>query len=160
LPPLRTFAPGIPPGVSGVLARGLALEPRQRYPSPGAFCAALQKVGQRAQQRWSAKEPVIWEIGQHSRTGRAKSAANRQNEDHVLVQSFTNPERALLAIADGITTCDVGSGELASWITCMILENAMDNTTSQESFAAKIIDVCSRSAESLLAWALEKGYRN
>ena len=159
LPPLRTFAPGIPPGVSGVLARGLALEPRQRYPSPGAFCAALQKVGQRAQQRWNTKEPVTWEVGQHSRTGRAKSAANRDNEDHVLVQTFANPDRALLAIADGITTCDVGSGELASWITCLILENAMDGKTSQESFSVKIIDVCRRSAESLLAWALEKGYR-
>jgi protein phosphatase len=159
LPPLRTYAPGIPPGLSGVLARGLALEPRQRYPSPGAFTAALHKVQQRAQQRWSAKEPVVWEVGHHSRTGRAKSAANRDNEDHVLVRAFANPERALLAIADGITTCDVGSGQLASWITCLILENALDGQTSQDTFAPKITDVCRRAAESLLAWALEKGYR-
>ena len=160
LPPLRTYAPGLPPGVSGVLARGLALEPRQRYPSPGAFCTALQKVHHRAQQRWGALDPVTWEIGQHSRTGRAKSAANRENEDHVLVQSFANPERSLLAIADGITTCTVGSGALASWITCLILENAIDNQTSQDTFSSKVIDVCRRGAESLLAWAVEKGYED
>jgi protein phosphatase len=159
LPPLRTYAPAVPPGVSGVLARGLALEPRQRYPSPGAFTSALQKVQQRAQQRWSAKEPVVWDVGQHSRTGRAKAAANRENEDHVLVRTFANPERALLAIADGITTCDVGSGALASWITCLMLENAMDGQTSRETFSPKIVDVCRRAAESLLAWAVEKGYR-
>lgn len=160
LPPLRTYAPGIPPGLSGVLARGLALEPRQRYPSPGAFCAALQKITQRAQQRWSNKEAVTWEIGQHSRTGRAKIAANRENEDHVLVRTFPDPERALLAIADGITTCDVGTGALASWITCLILENDMDAQTMQDTFSSKIIVMCRRAAESLLAWALEKGYRD
>jgi protein phosphatase len=146
--------------VSGVLARALALEPRQRYPSPGAFCAALQKVHQRAQQRWSARDSVTWEIGQHSRTGRAKSAANRENEDHVLVQSFANPDRSLLAIADGITTCAVGSGALASWISCLILENAIDNQTTQDTFSSKVIDVCRRGAESLLAWAVEKGYED
>jgi protein phosphatase len=159
LPPLRTYAPGIPPGASAVLARGLALEPRQRFPAPGAFCLALKKTVQRAEQRWSARGPVAWEIGQHTRIGRAKVAANRENEDHFLVHTFSDPDRALLAIADGITTCDVGSGALASWITCLILENSMDGQTRQEVFSARIIDVCRRGAENLLAWALEKGYR-
>src|SRR5205807_10385688 len=33
LPPLRTFAPGLPPGLAAVLQRGLSVEPARRFPT-------------------------------------------------------------------------------------------------------------------------------
>jgi serine/threonine-protein kinase len=45
-PRLRTFARGASPELEEVLARALALSPRDRYPSAGAFAAALQRVPQ------------------------------------------------------------------------------------------------------------------
>lgn len=45
-PRLRTFARGASPELEETLARALALSPRDRYPSAGAFAAALQRVPQ------------------------------------------------------------------------------------------------------------------
>jgi serine/threonine-protein kinase len=47
-PKLRTFARGASPELEEVLARALALSPQDRYPSAGAFAAALQRVPQAA----------------------------------------------------------------------------------------------------------------
>jgi len=47
-PRLRTLAAGASPELEEVLARALALSPRDRYPSAGAFAAALQRVPQSA----------------------------------------------------------------------------------------------------------------
>jgi protein phosphatase len=158
-PPVRTFAADLPPGISAVLGRGLTLEPRQRFPTPAAFVAALDKVLGRAQQRWNTVAPLAWDIGQHTRTGRTKTALKRDNEDYILVRHWQQPDRALAVVADGITSCDVGSGALASWITCLMLENAVDGSSSRETFPHLIADVCRRGSETLLNWALEKGYR-
>lgn len=159
IPPLRVFRRDLPPGVAGVIARGLAFDPRQRYPSPAALCEALEKALRRNVQRAASRTPVSWEIGGHTRTGRAKLAMDRDNEDHLLVRSFGQPDRTLLTVADGITTCEVGSGAIASLVTCLMLENELDGKTTAETFAARIGDLCRRGAENLLAWGIENGYR-
>jgi PPM family protein phosphatase len=159
LPPLRVYAPHIPPGIAAVLERGLAIDPRQRFPSPSAFCTAVEKACKRAELRSNSAEQITWQIGTHSRAGRAKSARRRDNEDYVLVRTFPQPTRALVAVADGITTCDIGSGALASLITCDLLENAFDERHRQDSFPEKIVTVCRDGAAKLLAWAVAKGYR-
>ncbi len=74
------------------------------------------------------------------------------------MRRFTAPDRVLLAVADGITTCDVGSGALASLITTIVLENAFDEGSTQATFAADITKACRQGARTLLAWAVEKGY--
>jgi serine/threonine protein phosphatase PrpC len=159
LPPLRVFAPLLPPGIVGVLARGTALEPRERFPSSTAFVTALQEARTRAECRQNSTEPVRWEIGTHSRIGRAKAARGRDNEDFVLVRSYAGPDRVLLAVADGITTCDVGSGALASLMTCMLLEDTFDAESSHDSFPERIGFVCREGSAKLLNWAVAKGYR-
>ncbi|MBM4070341.1 MAG: hypothetical protein FJ271_15505 [Planctomycetes bacterium] len=159
IPPLRNYRRDLPPGVAGAIARGLAFDPRHRFPSPGAFSDAMEKALRRNVQRAASRTPVAWEVGGHTRTGRAKLALDRDNEDHMLVRSFHQPERALLTVADGITTCEVGSGAIASLVTCLMLENEFDARTTAESFASRIGDLCRRGAENLLAWAIENGYR-
>jgi len=160
LPPLRVFAPQLPPGLVSVLNRGLALEPRQRYSSPSSLVTAFQAACARAECRQRSTGAVCWEAGTHSRNGRAKTARGRDNEDYVLTRTFKEPDRALLVVADGITTCDVGSGALASWMTCMLLEGMFDSQSNQDSFPDKISTLCREGSAKLLDWAVAKGYGN
>lgn len=158
LPKLRIFAPRLPNGIASVLSQGLAVDPTLRPATPKAFVGALQGALERFRARCNFPGTIRWDIGADTRTGRTKSALGRDNEDCVLVRSFVNPERALVAVADGITTCDVGSGALASLITTIVLENTFDNATTQATFTADIVKACRHCAQTLLAWAVEKGY--
>jgi serine/threonine protein phosphatase PrpC len=157
VPPLRVFAPGLPPGVAAALARGLEVEPGRRYVSPTELVDAVNGALARAEQRWAATGPLTWEIAAHTRTGRCKEALGLQNEDNVLVRPFPAPERALLAVADGISICDVGSGGLASWLTCLVLDNSFSPASTAGGFPNDIAGACRRAADGLLAWAFESG---
>jgi protein phosphatase len=97
-----------------------------------------------------------WEIGGHTRAGRVKEACQRSNEDAILTRSYDNPNRTLIAVADGITTCDVGSGGLASLFTCLALDNTFGDHSSAEAFEASVTKACLRAAENLLSWAVER----
>jgi protein phosphatase len=158
LPPLRIFAPALPPGVATMLDRALALPPDDRFATPEELCAALREAIDRAGERQTSTTPVAWEIGAHTRTGRTKQALGRSNEDAVVARAFADPPRALVAVADGITTCEVGSGGLASLLTCLALENTFDADSSARNFVARMNQACLRAAENLLAWAFERGH--
>ena len=158
MPPLRIYAPGIPPGVQSVLTRGMAIDRRERFATTRAFCRGLEDAIVQAQHRMHGGGPVTWEVGSHTRTGRCKEALNRVNEDQVLVKSLTGPDRLLAMVADGISTCDVGSGALASLITTMILENELEGDIHENDFREHMEPVCRRAAQVLLDWALERGY--
>lgn len=160
LPALRTYAPSLPPGIMEVIAQATASDPGRRYATPRALCKAFGEAVQRAEERRDFSGTLRWDIGWHTRTGRSKTALGRANEDNVLVCPFSDPERALVAVADGITTCDVGSGALASLITMIVLENAFTDRKSHEAFAEAIGPACQRGAQALLDWAIEKGYRD
>jgi serine/threonine protein phosphatase PrpC len=159
LPKLRIFAPQLPPGIAGVLSQATAVYPTARHATPNALIAALEAAVERNRQRREFQGSVCRDLGAETRAGRTKTALGRDNEDCVLVRSFSKPDRALLAVADGITTCDVGSGALASLITTMVLENAFDETSTQATFATRISGVCRHGADTLLGWAVEKGYK-
>src|ERR1700677_4136650 len=55
LPPLRIFAHDLPPGLAHFLSRALAVDPRQRPPTPAAFMADLDEVIESIEKRWGAK---------------------------------------------------------------------------------------------------------
>jgi serine/threonine protein phosphatase PrpC len=158
-PPLRVYTPGLPPGVASKLARGLHFNPAQRPATVTEFVETLHEVRQRAERRWAATAPVTWEVGLHTRAGHAKEALGRSNQDQVLVQRFTDPDRSLVAVTDGISVCDVGDGALASWLTCLVLENCFGPDSTAEGFPDRITEACHRGAQALLSWALESGYR-
>ncbi|MCI0637503.1 MAG: protein phosphatase 2C domain-containing protein [Gemmataceae bacterium] len=159
IPPLRVYAPLGPPGLAHVLEQGLAVEPARRFAAPHAFVSALADAAARCRKRRDFKGALDWDIGMHTRAGRTKSASRRDNEDHVLVRRFDAPPRALVAVADGITTCDVGSGALASLISTIILESAFDSQCTAEKFPLQITAACQHGARTLLDWAMEKGYK-
>ncbi|MBI3409341.1 MAG: SpoIIE family protein phosphatase [Planctomycetes bacterium] len=160
IPPLRVYRPDLSFGIAPVLERGVNLAAADRWAGPRDFLLALQDACSRATNRKKSAAPIQWEIGQHTRTGRSKDVLCRSNEDHVLVRAFTAPARALLAVADGVSTCDIGSGALASLITTVMVENSFQSGGNEIDFPHKITEVCGRAARTLVDWALEKGYRD
>ena len=158
LPPLRIYAPMVPEGIETVLRQGLALIAAQRFTSPSGMVEALREAVQRARTRRRWTGSIRWEIGPHTRAGRTKEALQKPNEDQVLVREHQNPPRALVAVADGISTCDVGSGQTASLIATVALDKAFNERARGSDFADKITDLCRRGTQTLLDWAMEKGY--
>jgi protein phosphatase len=159
LPPLRIYAPDLPPGIDSVLARGLEVEPDRRYGSVSEFCAALRSALCGAESRARSAVPVRWEIGIHTRTGRSKTERGEQNEDAVLFKEFAEPARALVAVADGISSCDVGSGAIASRTVCEALDAAFARDREVKDFGEEMAVVCRRAGRLLLDWALRQGER-
>jgi protein phosphatase len=100
-----------------------------------------------------------WEIGSHTRTGLAKAAKGGVNQDFVLVRPFTEPDRALVVVADGLSCCDVGSGEVASRLVCEAIDSSFGPESYAENFSKGIHEACRRGAEAMLTWALDRGER-
>ncbi len=159
LPPLRAFAADLPEGIIPTIARGLALEPAQRYGTPGALAAALRASYDAAVGRRQHAGPIHWDAASGTETGRSKTALGKGNEDHNVLRHFPEPPALLLAVADGISTCDIGSGALASLVATIILENRFDAGSSHDTFPQQVAAACQEGSQRVLDWALEKGYR-
>jgi protein phosphatase len=159
LPALRSFAPDLPEGVPPVLCRGLQAEPARRYATPREFVEALRQRLEEVGLRRSYGGPLRWESAGVTHAGRSKEALGRDNEDHLLVRPYSEPEALLVAVADGISTCDVGSGALASLVAAIVLENHFDAGSSHAAFPEQLAEAARQGAQRLLEWALEKGYQ-
>jgi serine/threonine protein phosphatase PrpC len=159
LPPLRILAPTLPVGIAGVVMSGLAVEPWRRPASPQAFCSELRAAVDAVGARQAASSILSWEIGSHTRTGKAKASRGGVNQDSILVREFESPQRALLVVADGLSCCDVGSGDVASRLVCEAIDASLHPGTHVEDFLTQIPHACRRGAEAILAWALDRGER-
>jgi serine/threonine protein phosphatase PrpC len=156
LPPLRILRPRLAPGLAGAVAQGLAIDPGERPPTPGAWCAGVRAAVERATVRQRAASPIRYDIGFHTRTGRAKAARAQANEDCGFVEHLTDPERGLIVIADGVTCCDIGRGDIASQLTCEAFRSILGPDTKVESFSERAAAAARAAAEALLAWAVER----
>ena len=152
IPALRVFAPTMPEGIIPVVMRGLSLLPRDRFETPKAFADALAASIAQVHTRRAFTASLRWEIGGHTRTGRSKAEMHRSNEDTILVKD--DEQGALALVADGVSTCDIGSGGLASMMTAIVIENALAEGCSHESFPALIAAATTRGSIGLLEWAL------
>ncbi len=159
LPFLRIYAPALPEGIYPAVMRALATDPARRYAVPGELVTALDQALAQARRRRAFAGNVRWDIGGHTRTGQAKEALQWDNEDQVVVKHFPEENGALVAVADGVSTCHVGSGGLASLLTVVVLEATFAFGSSHETFPEQAVNACRRGAQSLVDWALEKGYR-
>ena len=157
LPHLRIFAPHLPEGIIPVVMRGLSLVPHERYETPRAFAEALAASLTRMHERQTFAGRLCWELGGHTRTGRSKAEMQRRNEDAILIKE--DSESALALVADGVSTCDIGSGGLASMMTSIVIENALAEGCSHDNFPAVIAAATERGSFGLLEWALAHGCR-
>jgi len=151
IPLLRVFAPDLPTGVMPVIQRGHALNPHERFATPTQFADALDQCIARIPSR-RAGAFLRWDTGGHTRTGRCKTELQRTNEDTIVVRD--DERSAFLVVADGVSTCDVGSGGLASMMTSIMLENAFADGCTHEAFPQLIAATTKRCSEALLDWAI------
>jgi serine/threonine protein phosphatase PrpC len=152
VPFLRIFTPHLPVGIVTTVMRGLALSPHERPATPQAFAHALDESIINAYRRRAFTNPLQWDIGGHTCTGRSKAELQRGNEDTILVKDDTHA--ALALVADGVSTCDVGSGGLASMMATIVIENALAEGCTHETFPAIITSATQRGSQGLLEWAL------
>ncbi|MBI3821116.1 MAG: protein phosphatase 2C domain-containing protein, partial [Planctomycetes bacterium] len=152
IPAVRLFSPQLPEGIHQVLIRGLAMNPRHRFATPRAFAHAIDEAIINVYRRRAHPGPVRWEIGGHTRTGRSKTELQRGNEDTILIKE--DAQAALALVADGVSTCDIGSGGLASTMASIVVENALVDGCSHESFPGIISSATRRGSEGLLEWAI------
>jgi serine/threonine protein phosphatase PrpC len=160
IPPLRPFAPDVPEGIIPAIQRGLAIDPRGRYATPDELVRALRARVDQVIQRRRFTAAMHWDAGKHSVPGRSKEALGKGNEDHCVLRVFSAPQAVLAAVADGISTCDIGSGALASLVAGIIVENRFDAGCSHGAFPEQVTTACQEGSRRILEWAIEKGYQH
>lgn len=152
IPFLRVFAPHLPEGIIPIVKRGLALHPDDRYATPQALAHALDESIVSAHRRRAFAGSLHWDLGGQTCTGRSKTEMGRVNEDTILIKH--DDQTALALVADGVSTCDIGSGGLASMMTTIVMENALANGCTHETFPGILASAAQRGSEGLLEWAL------
>ncbi len=157
MPFLRIYAPLLPTGILPIVERGLSVSPRARHESPRQFAAALAEGIDAACRRRDGAASLRWDIGGHTRAGRAKGDLRRVNEDTIFIKEFDNG--AVVAVADGVSTCDIGTGALASMMTTIVLENAFADGCTHETFQEQVSRATRTGSQGLLEWALARGNR-
>lgn len=155
IPHLRVFAPHLPAGIVPVVMRGVSIAPQDRQDTPRAFAEALASALAAIRRRRDFTGGVTWDIGGQTRVGRAKEESQRGNEDAILVKA--DEACALALVADGVSTCDIGSGNLASMMTSIVIENALADGCSHDRFPQVIAAATERGSIGLLEWALAHG---
>jgi serine/threonine protein phosphatase PrpC len=157
LPPLRVFEPRLPVGLAPVVHHGLAVDPARRPATPSAWCAEFRAALERALVRERSDAAIAWDTGFHSRTGQTKAALGWPNEDAGFVRHFTDPDRTAVVIADGVSSCDIGSGATASRITCDRLDACLGAGVRARDFFLAAGLACELASGDILDWALEHG---
>ena len=148
MPALRIFFHDLPPGLEDVLRRGpggrscACARPRRpnSWPSWARRCRTLKR-------RWTSrpKKAGLGNRRPHAHGPVEDRPATAATRTPVLVKEFAEPRRALLAVADGISICDVGNGALASAMTLAALEKNSPSAVRQDDFTQLIIRSCSSS---------------
>lgn len=152
LPSPRVFVPDVPEGILGVIQRGLALNPADRFATPRAFAHALDEAVIAIHKRRAFTGSIQWDVGAETRPGRAKAEIGRGNEDAILVRA--DDKSVLALVADGVSTCDIGSGGLASMMTTIVIENAFADGCTHDTFPEVVTRAAQRGSQGLLDWAI------
>lgn len=124
MPPLRALVPSAPIGLDRCLRRAVARTPEERYSGVPEFLGALYTLRARHTLRRiiGRDQPLAVEFASHTEIGQAKAARHPVNQDAHLCIVDPKAGWSLFAVMDGVSSCDVGSGELASFLARTELE--------------------------------------
>jgi protein phosphatase len=109
LPHLRIFQPEIPHGAVSVVARAVSFPADRRFESCAAFARELRT---RTAPRGRGAQRLA--VAAATEIGRQKKLSMPVNQDAYFVGFDDSTRRGLFLVADGVSTADVGSGDLAS----------------------------------------------
>lgn len=110
--PLRAWRPDLPPGVTPVLEAATTPYPTAMWSSPKAFMRDLQTVADSIRALDDAPATAV-EVVAETHTGINKRRFMPVNQDAIFAESLRG-EFALIGVADGVSTADFGTGDIAS----------------------------------------------
>lgn len=107
-------APDLPFELLGVLERAVSLDPLALTPDGFALLhdAEMARATHRVRASFPFRRDARVVAGFDTHIGVAKALGGQVNQDALLLVG--EPDHALLLVADGISQCDVGSGDMAS----------------------------------------------
>lgn len=156
IPPLRIYASKLPIGIAPVIEKALSREPSDRYASISAFVEAFADAVTGASSRAKSRELLHLQAGGATAIGEVHALLGLPNQDAFAVR---REEDCLLAlVADGVTHCQIGSGERASQITseklCQSLEPLLGRLESREEVHQAVERACLEASRAILDEAL------
>lgn len=160
IPPLRIYRPSLPPGIAPVLELALARDANDRFATPADLLDEFASAVDRLRVRRSPGPSFRWDCGAATAIGRSHELLGLPNQDAFTLLSLAH-DRAVFLVADGVTTCSVGSGDLASRLTIDVLATQLPwllrpgLTLGQIEEA--LVEGCSRASNAILQSALAEG---
>jgi serine/threonine protein phosphatase PrpC len=123
IPYLRTCIPLLPPSALAPLDAGLHPDPVRRPADGLAWLARWQTAAVAEEARaYAARNPTArLQVGYDTHVGKMKLLLTQTNQDCLTVA--TKGPLSLLAVCDGISTANAGSGDVASSIACHVIAN-------------------------------------
>jgi serine/threonine protein phosphatase PrpC len=123
VPFLRMVVPLLDPAVLAPLDAALHPEPEQRPADARAWLARWQAAARGAEARgWASRDAnARHQIGYDTHVGRMKTLLTQTNQDCLAVAS--KGPLSLVAVCDGISTANAGSGDVASSIASHVIAN-------------------------------------
>jgi serine/threonine protein phosphatase PrpC len=123
IPYLRLCIPLLPPSALAPLDAGLHPDPTRR-PANGLEWQARWQAAALAEEAraYAARNAIArLQIGYDSHVGKMKLLLTQTNQDSLTIAS--KGPLTLLAVCDGISTANAGSGDVASSIACHVIAN-------------------------------------
>ncbi|MFO0845287.1 MAG: PP2C family serine/threonine-protein phosphatase [Gemmataceae bacterium] len=151
-PPLRVFAPTLPPGIAPVVERGLEREPVNRHASVAEFVAALSAATTAAHARQADRRPVRVEAAGATAVGKMHVAMGLTNQDAFAV--VRDDGHLFAVVADGVTLARIGSGEKASRLAVETLTRNLGELPADDDVPAAISEACVKATGAILDAAL------
>lgn len=123
IPYLRMCIPLLPPSALAALDAGLHPDPTRRPADGLEWLARWQSAAVTEENRaYAARNAVArLQIGYDSHVGKMKVLLTQVNQDCLTIAS--KGPLSLLAVCDGISTANAGSGDVASSIACHVIAN-------------------------------------
>lgn len=152
LPPLRVYAPTLPPGVAPVVERGLEREPLNRHASVAEFVTALADAVGAARARQTDRRRVRCEAAGATAIGKMHMAMGLPNQDSFAV--VQEADDLFAVVADGVTLTRIGSGEKASQRAVESLTRSLGELPADADVPAAITEACVKATGVILDAAL------
>lgn len=123
IPYLRMSIPLLPPSALAPLDAGLHPDPSQRPADGLEWLARWQSAAVTEENRSYAARNALarLQIGYDSHVGKMKILLTQTNQDCLTIAS--KGPLTLIAVCDGISTANAGSGDVASSIACHVIAN-------------------------------------